>query len=153
MKKKVYYKLNRYKVAKVEVESVEQEQAVKILNRETDRFAKSEDTYYEKCSSLDEMYEETGFEPADDTPSPEEQMIRASEQNELKVRISYPVNKERLMDKTEVNMNVLNKVIAFKLLRILRDNGFIEDGKYANIERKSIQYGESIISQNKLVGR
>ena len=34
-----------------------------------------------------EMYEETGFEPADDTPSPEEQMIRASEQNELKVRI------------------------------------------------------------------
>ena len=48
------------------------------------------------------------------------------------------------MDKTEVNMNVLNKVIAFKLLRILRDNGFIEDGKYANIERKSIQYGESI---------
>ena len=87
MKKKVYYKLNRYKVAKVEVESVEQEQAVKILNRETDRFAKSEDTYYEKCSSLDEMYEETGFEPADDTPSPEEQMIRASEQNELKVRI------------------------------------------------------------------
>ena len=31
------------------------------------------------------------------------------------------------MDKTEVNMNVLNKVIAFKLLRILRDNGFIED--------------------------
>ena len=93
MKKKVYYKLNRYKVAKVEVESVEQEQAVKILNRETDRFAKSEDTYYEKCSSLDEMYEETGFEPADDTPSPEEQMIRASEQNELKVRIQKAIEK------------------------------------------------------------
>ena len=93
MKKKVYYKLNRYKVAKVEVESVEQEQAVKILNRETDRFAKSEDTYYEKCSSLDEMYEETGFEPADNTPSPEEQMIRASEQNELKVRIQKAIEK------------------------------------------------------------
>ena len=28
MKKKVYYKLNRYKVAKVEVESVEQEQDI-----------------------------------------------------------------------------------------------------------------------------
>ena len=49
------------------------------------------------------------------------------------------------MDKTGVNMNVLNKVIAFKLLRILRDNGFIEDGKYANIERKSIQYGERVL--------
>ena len=47
MKKKVYYKLNRYKVEKVEVETVEQEQSVKILNRETDRFAKSADTYYE----------------------------------------------------------------------------------------------------------
>lgn len=57
------------------------------------------------------------------------------------------------MDKTEVNMNVLNKVIAFKLLRILRENGFIEDGKYASIERKSIQYGESIVSQNKLFRR
>lgn len=57
------------------------------------------------------------------------------------------------MDKTEVNMNVLNKVIAFKLLRILRENGFIEDSKYANIERKSIQYGESVVSQNKLFRR
>lgn len=54
MKKKVYYKLNRYKVAKVEVESVEQEQAVKILNRETDRFAKSEDTYYSRLRSRQE---------------------------------------------------------------------------------------------------
>ena len=87
MKKKVYYKLNRYKVAKVEVESVEQEQAVKILNRETDRFAKSEDTYYEKCSSLDEMYEETGFEPADDALSPEEQFIESERQAEIKKQV------------------------------------------------------------------
>lgn len=39
------------------------------------------------------MYEETGFEPADDTPSPEEQMIRASEQNELKVWIQKAIEK------------------------------------------------------------
>ena len=48
MKKKVYYKLNRYQVTKVEVETAEQEQAVKMLNRDTDRFAKSEDTYRER---------------------------------------------------------------------------------------------------------
>ena len=30
MKKKVYYKLNRYQVTKVEVETAEQEQAVKM---------------------------------------------------------------------------------------------------------------------------
>ena len=37
------------------------------------RFAKSEDTYRERYASLDEKYEESGFEPADDSPTPEEQ--------------------------------------------------------------------------------
>ena len=81
MKKKVYYKLNRYQVTKVEVETAEQEQAVKMLNRDTDRFAKSEDTYRERYASLDEMYEESGFEPADDNPNPEEQFLE-NEKNE-----------------------------------------------------------------------
>ena len=87
MKKKVYYKLNRYQVTKVEVETAEQEQAVKMLNREMDRFTKSEDTYYEKCSSLDEMYEETGYEPADDNPNPEEQFIESERQAEIKKQV------------------------------------------------------------------
>lgn len=86
MKKKVYYKLNRYQVTKVEVKTAEQEQAVKMLNREMDRFTKSEDTYYEKCSSLDEMYEETGYEPADDSPTPEEQFLE-NEKNEAIKRL------------------------------------------------------------------
>ena len=34
------------------------------------------------------------------------------------------------MDKTEVNMNVLNKVIAFKMLEIAHENGLIDDKKY-----------------------
>ncbi|UKI14056.1 MAG: hypothetical protein L6V85_08090 [Clostridiales bacterium] len=38
--------------------------------------------------------------------------------------------------KTELNMNVLNEVIAFKMLEIMRDNGMIDDKKYINIERK-----------------
>lgn len=57
------------------------------------------------------------------------------------------------MDKTELNMDVLNKVIAFKMLEILRDNGIIDDSKYVNIERKRKQYGESIKTQNKLYRR
>ena len=52
--------------------------------------------------------------------------------------------------KTELNMNVLNEVIAFKMLEIMRDNGMVDDKKYINIERKRIQYGESILLQNKL---
>mgnify|MGYP000042087874 CR=1 FL=1 len=95
MKKKVYYKLNRYQVTKVEVETAEQEQAVKMLNRDTDRFAKSEDTYRERYASLDEMYEESGFEPADDSPTPGYEVIddganpeEQYEQKELKNTIA-----------------------------------------------------------------
>ena len=87
MKKKVYYKLNRYQVTKVEVETVEQEQAVKMLNRDTDRFAKSEDTYRERYASLDEMYEESCFEPADDSPTPEEQFIESERKAEIKKQV------------------------------------------------------------------
>ena len=54
------------------------------------------------------------------------------------------------MYKTEVNMNVLNKVIAFKMLEIAHENGLIDDKKYIGIERKRFQYGESITLQNKL---
>lgn len=87
MKKKVYYKLNRYQVTKVEVETAEQEQAVKMLNCDTDRFAKSEDTYRERYASLDEMYEESGFEPADDSPTPEEQFLENERQAEIKKQV------------------------------------------------------------------
>lgn len=54
------------------------------------------------------------------------------------------------MNKAELNMNVLNKVIAFKMLEILRQSGAIDDSKYASIERKRTQYGESIIKENRL---
>lgn len=93
MKKKVYYKLNRYQVTEVEVETEKQEKAVKMLNRDTDRFAKSEDTYRERCDSLDEMCEEKGYELASDTLSPEEQMIHDCEQNELKELIQKAIEK------------------------------------------------------------
>ena len=93
MKKKVYYKLNRYQVTEVEVETEKQEKAVKMLNRDTDRFAKSEDTYRERCDSLDEMCEEKGYELASDTLSPEEQMIHDSEQNEMKELIQKAIEK------------------------------------------------------------
>lgn len=54
------------------------------------------------------------------------------------------------MNKTELNMDIINKVIAFKMLEIAHENGLIDDKKYINIERKSLQYGESIALQKKL---
>lgn len=50
------------------------------------RFAKSEDTYRERYASLDEMYKESGFEPADDSPTPEEQFLE-NEKNEAIKRL------------------------------------------------------------------
>jgi len=54
------------------------------------------------------------------------------------------------MNKIELNMDIINKVIAFKMLEIAHENGLIDDKKYINIERKRKQYGESIIKENKL---
>ena len=54
------------------------------------------------------------------------------------------------MNKAKLNMDVINKVIAFKMLDILRENSIIEDNNYASIERTRLQYGESIIKENKL---
>ena len=54
------------------------------------------------------------------------------------------------MENVELNMAVINKVIAFKMLDILRNNGMIEDKKYATIERKKMQYGESILNSKKM---
>lgn len=104
MKKKVYYKLNRYQVTKVEVETAEQEQAVKMLNRDTDRFAKSEDTYRERYASLDEMYEESGFEPADDNPSPEEQFIESERQAEIKKQVHKAIRQLKPRQQVMVQM-------------------------------------------------
>lgn len=104
MKKKVYYKLNRYQVTKVEVETAEQEQAVKMLNRDTDRFAKSEDTYRERYASLDEMYEESGFEPADDSPTPEEQFIESERQAEIKEQVHKAIRQLNPRQQTMVQM-------------------------------------------------
>ena len=102
MKKKVYYKLNRYKVAKVE--TAEQEQAVKMLNRDTDRFAKSEYTYRERYASLDEMYEESGFEPADDIPTPEEQFIESERQAEIKKQVHKAIRQLKPRQQVMVQM-------------------------------------------------
>ena len=104
MKKKVYYKLNRYQVTKVEVETAEQEQAVKMLNRDTDRFAKSEDTYRERYASLDEMYEESGFEPADDSSTPEEQFLENEKNEAIK----------RLVAKAMEELTEKQKIVVYK---------------------------------------
>ena len=63
----------------------------------------------------------------------------------------YTSSKEvEKVDKSKINMEVLNKIIAFKMLEIMRDNDMITEYDYAKIEKKRNQFGESVIKQNKL---
>ncbi len=128
MKKKVYYKLNRYQVTEVEVETEKQEKAVKMLNRDTDRFAKSEDTYRERRDSLDEMSEEKGYEPESDIPTPEEQLLAS----ELKIAIAKGM--EQLTEK--------QKIIVYKTF--WEEKTLREIGKEMGIDNKTVhEYLES----------
>ncbi len=54
------------------------------------------------------------------------------------------------MDKAKLNMAVVNKVIAFKMVEILRDNGMIDIRKYNVVERKRNQYSEYVVKKNKI---
>lgn len=122
MKKKVYYKLNRYQVTKVEVESAEQEQKIKELNRDFERIDRQNRRIAAKTDSLDRMYEETGYEVIDDGASPEEQY----EQKELKNTIAKAM--EELTEK--------QKIVVYKTFweqKTLR-----EIGKEMGIDNKTV---------------
>lgn len=80
MKKKVTYKLEQTKSIIVEVETAEQEQKIKELNRDFERIDRQNRRIAAKTDSLERMYEETGYEVIDDGANPEEQY----EQKELK---------------------------------------------------------------------
>ena len=96
MKKKVTYKLEQTKSIIVEVETAEQEQKIKEFNRDFERIDRQNRRIIAKTDSLEQMYEETGYELADDTASPEEQY----EQKELKETIAKAM--EGLTEKQKI---------------------------------------------------
>lgn len=96
MKKKVTYKLEQTKSIIVEVETAEQEQKIKELNRDFERIDRQNRRIAAKTDSLERMYEETGYEVIDDGASPEEQY----EQKELKNTIAKAM--EELTEKQKI---------------------------------------------------
>lgn len=96
MKKKVTYKLEQTKSIIVEVETAEQEQKIKELNRDFERIDRQNRRIAAKTDSLERMYEETGYEVIDDGASPEEQY----EQKELKNTIAKAM--EELTEKQKL---------------------------------------------------
>ena len=98
MKKKVTYKLEQTKSIIVEVETAEQEQKIKELNRDFERIDRQNRRIAAKMDSLERMYEETGYEVIDDGASPEEQY----EQKELKNTIAKAMEELTEKQKTVV---------------------------------------------------
>ena len=96
MKKKVTYKLEQTKSIIVEVETAEQEQKIKEFNRDFERIDRQNRRIIAKTDSLEQMYEETGYEVVDETTSPEEQY----EQKELKETIAKAM--EGLTEKQKI---------------------------------------------------
>lgn len=70
--------------------------------------------------------------------------------SEVENQVYYSIPNEEKVDKSKINLEVLNKIIAFKMLEIMRDNEMIDELEYAKIEKKRIQFGESVVKQNKL---
>ncbi len=102
MSKKAIYKITRYKMITVEVETVEEEELIAELNRDTDRFEKSEDAFHARFASLDEMFEESGFEPMSDEASPEERYIEKELHKILQKRIRKAMDKLTERQKTVI---------------------------------------------------
>ena len=70
--------------------------------------------------------------------------------NEVENQGCYKTLNVEKIDKSKINMEVLNKIIVFKMLEIMRDNEMIDEREYAKIEKKRTQFGESVVKQNKL---
>ena len=122
MKKKVTYKLEQTKSIIVEVETAEQEQKIKELNRDFERIDRQNRRIAAKTDSIERMYEETGYEVIDDGASPEEQY----EQKELKNTIAKAM--EELTEK--------QKIVVYKTF--WEEKTLREIGKEMGIDNKTV---------------
>lgn len=89
MKKKVIYKITRHEFEIIEVTTPEEEKLIEELNKEFERVEKAEQRYRARFLSLDELYETQGFEPADSSPSDNED---EEEQERFHVKLHAAIN-------------------------------------------------------------
>lgn len=98
--KKVTYKIEQYQSVSVEVQTEEQENQIKELNREFERTERRNRRIQSKTDSLESMNEETGFEPADDSLNPE----KLFEQKEMKDAVAKAI----------VSLTQRQKIVVYK---------------------------------------
>lgn len=92
MAKKVVYQITKKHYELIEVETIEQEELIKELNRDFEREIKREKTARVRCISLDALYEKNGYELADTAPSNEETYIKEAEKDQFHTRLHQAID-------------------------------------------------------------
>ena len=52
-------------------------------------------------------------------------------------------------DSSQLNTDVFNTVIAFRMLEIMRNNGLSDESEYAKVEKKRARYKGNVIDKRK----
>ena len=87
MAKKVVYQITKRHYELIEVETIEQEELIKELNRDFEWEIKREKTARVRCISLDALYEKNGYELADTAPP-----IKEAEKNQFHTRLHQAID-------------------------------------------------------------
>lgn len=90
--KKVVYQITRKRYELVEVETLEQEELIKELNRDFEREEKRTKTMRTRCVSLDYLYEKEGFELVDNSKTGEELYFEKLEKELFSERLHLAIN-------------------------------------------------------------
>lgn len=92
-KRKVLYQITRTRYEMVEVETDEQEELIKELNRDFERKDKREKTARARAVSLDYLYENEGYETADTEPTVEERYIEKADKEQTNARLYQAIDR------------------------------------------------------------
>ena len=52
-------------------------------------------------------------------------------------------------DSSQLNTDVFNTVIAFRMLEIMRNNGLIDESEYSKVDKKRARYRGNVIDKRK----
>ena len=74
--------------------------------------------------------------------------IKQLEREEKGKQQKFPET-EAEFDSSQLNTDVLNTVIAFRMLEIMRNNGLIDESEYAKVEKKRVRYKGNVIDKRK----
>ncbi len=94
MTKKVYLKTGKRTAKSILVNTEQEEQAIQILNRDTERSIKAQETYNRRCVSFETVYEDGhSYEPTGNLPTPEEECLDKENREELKTLVFLALGK------------------------------------------------------------